>query len=79
MTDEEIQELIEARRRGEGAAGPGSRRGHDGGRAPAARGGAPGARPSVGPACQRRGREEFGLDPDVVHARDPETVEDYEQ
>lgn len=28
---------------------------------------------------QRRGREEFGLDPDVVHARDPETVEDYEQ
>jgi uncharacterized protein YjaG (DUF416 family) len=28
---------------------------------------------------QRRGREEFGLDPDVVRARDPETVEDYEQ
>jgi hypothetical protein len=28
---------------------------------------------------QRRGREEFGLDPDVVQARDPETVEDYEQ
>ena len=28
---------------------------------------------------QRRGREEFGLDPDVVRPRDPETVEDYEQ
>ena len=28
---------------------------------------------------QRRGREEFGLDPDVVHPRYPETVEDYEQ
>ncbi|HSI30312.1 MAG TPA: DUF2630 family protein [Miltoncostaeaceae bacterium] len=28
---------------------------------------------------QRRGREEFGLDPDVVRARYPETVEDYEQ
>ena len=27
----------------------------------------------------RRGREEFGLDPDVVRPRDPETVEDYEQ
>jgi uncharacterized protein YjaG (DUF416 family) len=28
---------------------------------------------------QRRGREEFGLDPDVVGPRDPETVEDYQQ
>jgi Protein of unknown function (DUF2630) len=28
---------------------------------------------------QRRGREEFGLDPDSVRARDPETVEDYLQ
>jgi hypothetical protein len=28
---------------------------------------------------QRRGREEFGLDPDRVRARDPETVEDYLQ
>jgi len=28
---------------------------------------------------QRRGREEFGLDPDRVRARDPETVEDYQQ
>jgi uncharacterized protein YjaG (DUF416 family) len=28
---------------------------------------------------QRRGREEFGLDPDVVRLRDSETVEDYEQ
>lgn len=28
---------------------------------------------------QRRGREEFGLDPDVVRPRDSETVEDYEQ
>jgi uncharacterized protein YjaG (DUF416 family) len=28
---------------------------------------------------QRRGREEFGLDPDAVRARDPETVEDYLQ
>ena len=28
---------------------------------------------------QREGREEFGLDPSVVHARDAETVENYEQ
>ena len=28
---------------------------------------------------QRRGREEFGLDPDSVGPRDPETVEDYLQ
>jgi hypothetical protein len=28
---------------------------------------------------QRRAREEFGLDPDAVRARDPETVEDYLQ
>jgi Protein of unknown function (DUF2630) len=28
---------------------------------------------------QRHGREEFGLDPEVVHARDADTVEDYEQ
>lgn len=26
---------------------------------------------------QRKGREEFGLDPDVVHARDADTVENY--
>jgi hypothetical protein len=28
---------------------------------------------------QRRGREEFGLDPDAVHVRDADTVEHYEQ
>ncbi len=28
---------------------------------------------------QRRGREEFGLDPDSVHERDARTVEDYQQ
>jgi hypothetical protein len=28
---------------------------------------------------QRRGREEFDLDPDVVSARDAETVEGYQQ
>ncbi len=28
---------------------------------------------------QRQGREEFGLDPDSVHARDTDTVEGYEQ
>jgi hypothetical protein len=28
---------------------------------------------------QRRGRQEFGLDPDVVHERDRGTVEGYEQ
>jgi hypothetical protein len=28
---------------------------------------------------QRRGREEFGLDPDVVHERDRGTVEGYQQ
>jgi len=28
---------------------------------------------------QRQGREEFGLDPENVHARDADTVENYEQ
>lgn len=28
---------------------------------------------------QRQGREEFGLDPDLVHPRDADTVEHYEQ
>ena len=28
---------------------------------------------------QRRGREEFGLDPDDAEARSPDTVEHYEQ
>ena len=28
---------------------------------------------------QRKGREEFGLDPENVHARDADTVEKYEQ
>jgi hypothetical protein len=28
---------------------------------------------------QRRAQEEFGLDPDAVHARDANTVENYEQ